>query len=187
MITARSNLLLKSALAMALAVPMLASAESERVSSGTASARLNFEVKIPRVLFLGVGTGASGLTANATIDTLVFDYTNTPAAVGTGTDSATQGVDVRVLGNDGQITLAAAGSGSGLVNGAEVIPWSEILATSNDQTNLAVPTVGGTATPLLNSTKVTSRTATWNYAYSNTNVVAPGTYTGQITYTASMP
>lgn len=183
----RSSLLLKSALALAMATPLLASAESQRVSSGSASARLDFEVKIPRVLFLGVGTGATGLTADSNIDTLTFDYSGTPADVGSGTDSAKKGVDVRVMGNDGQITLAARGSDSGLVNGAEVIPWSEILATSSDATNLDVPAVGGTASPMLNSTKVTTRNTTWNYAYSNTNVVAPGTYTGQITYTASMP
>lgn len=185
----KKSLVLKSAIALAFAAPLLASAESQRVSSGSASARLDFEVKIPRVLFLGVGTGATGLTADPNIDLLTFDYTNTPADVGSGTDSATQGVAVRVMGNNGQISLGAAVSNTtGLTNGSEVIPWTEILATSLDATNLAVPAVGGAPTaPMLNSAKVTTRNTTWNYAYSNSNVVAPGTYTGQITYTATMP
>ena len=38
-----------------------------------------------------------------------------------------------------------------------------------------------------NEQAVTNRTATWNFAYSNTAVAAPGTYTGQVTYTATMP
>lgn len=178
----------QSAVALALAAPLLASAESQlTVGTGSATARLNFSVIIPRVLFLGVGSGSASLANNATVDTLTFDYSAAAADVGSGTDSAAQGVSVRVLGNNGQITLAAAGSGSGLSNGTDTIAWSEILSSSTDATNLNVPAVGGTAAPVINSAKVTNRTATWNYAYSNTNVAAPGTYTGQITYTASMP
>jgi hypothetical protein len=47
--------------------------------------------------------------------------------------------------------------------------------------------VGNNANPTLNGGKVTNRTTTWKYAYSNTNLVAFGTYNGTITYTASMP
>lgn len=184
----KSSLILKSALALALATPLLASAESDlTVGTGSASARLDFRVVIPRVLYLAVGTGNAALADNGTVDELTFDYSGTPADIGSGTDSAAQGVTVRVLGNNGQISLAAGGSGTGLTNGTDVIAWSEILATSSDATNLNVPAVGGTAAPVLNSARVTSRTATWNFAYSNTNVVAPGAYTGQITYTATMP
>ena len=181
-------LLAQSAVALSLAAPMLASAESQlTVGSGQADARLNFSVIIPRVLFLGVGTGSASLASSGTIDTLTFDYSGAAADVGSGVDSAPQGVSVRVLGNNGQITLAAEGSGTGLTNGTDVIAWSEILSTSTEATNLNVPAIGGTSAPVINSAKVTNRTATWNYAYSNTNVAAPGTYTGQITYTATMP
>ncbi len=186
-----SALFVKSAITLALAAPMLASAESQLVTTNTATtgaqARLNFSVVIPKVLFLAVGTGSAALAANPTIDALSFNYNSTPADVGSGADSAAQAVNVRVLGNNGQITLAAAGSAGGLVSGTDSIPWSEILTTSNDATNFAVPAVGGTSAPVLSAGKVTNRNATWNYAYSNTNVVAPGTYAGQITYTATMP
>ena len=183
-----SALLLRSALAVALASPLLASAESDiTIGSGSAAARLNFQVVIPRVLYLAVGTGNAALTDTATVDTLTFDYSANAADVGSGTDSAAQNVSVRVLGNNGQITVAAAGSGTGLTNGADTIPWSEILASSSDATNFNVPAVGANATPVINSGKLTDRTATWAYRYSNTNVAAPGTYTGQVTYTATMP
>lgn len=183
----KKSLALKAAILLALSAPMLVSAESQFTSSGGASARLEMQVNIPRILFLGVGTGSSSLTNDTTIDALTFDYSGAPADVGSGTASTAQGVAVRVLGNNGQISLAAAGSGTGLSNGSDTIAWSEITATSSDATNLNVPGVGGTAAPVLNSARVTSRSATWNFAYANTNVVAPGTYAGQITYTATMP
>ena len=189
-----TQLFLKSALVLAMAVPMLASAESNLVASNgnnpasiSATARLNFSVVIPKVLFLGVGTGYNSLAGSGDIDLLTFDYSAAAATVGNGTDSASQAVDVRVLGNNGQINIAAAGSGTGLTSGTDTILWTEILATSDDATNFDVPAVGGTAAPLLTAGKVTSQTTKWNYAYSNTNVVAPGAYTGQITYTATMP
>lgn len=183
-----SALLLRSALVLAMATPLLASAESDiTIGTGSAAARLNFQVVIPRVLYLAVGTGNTALTDTATIDTLTFDYSANAADVGSGTDSAAQNVSVRVLGNNGQITLAAAGSGTGLTNGADVIPWTEILATSSDAANFNVPAVGANTAPVLNSGKLTNRTATWAYSYSNSTVAAPGTYTGQVTYTASMP
>ncbi len=183
-----NSLILKTALLAALATPLIASAESDLTTgTGTASARLNFNVVIPRVLFLGVGTGYNVLADNTTVDLLSFDYSANAADVGSGTDSAAQGVNVRVLGNSGQITLAAAGSGTGLSNGTDTIPWTEILASSSDATNFNVPAVGGTAAPVLSAGRVTARSATWNYRYSNTDVVAPGTYAGTITYTATAP
>lgn len=185
-----SSLFVKSALALAMATPMLASAESQlTVGTGGATARLNFQVVIPRVLFLAVGTGNATLANNATVDTLTYNYTATPADIGSGTDSAAQNVNVRVLGNNGQIIIAAAGSGTGLVNAAtpaDIIPWTEILATSS-ATEFAAPAVGASANPTLSGGKVTNRTATWSFAYSNSAVPAPGTYTGQVTYTATMP
>lgn len=184
------SLILKSAIALALAAPMLASAESDlTVGTGPAAARLNFQVIIPRVLYLAVGTGNATLADVTTVDLLSYDYSSNVAAIGNGTDSAAQAVNVRVLGNNGQVQIAAAGTGTGLVNSlvpAEIIPWTEILATSSTPT-FSAPAVGSTANPTLSAGRVTNRTAIWNFAYSNTNIPAPGTYTGQVTYTATMP
>ncbi|MFW5330302.1 hypothetical protein [Hydrogenophaga sp. ZJX-1] len=184
----KKSLFIQTAVALALAAPLLASAESDlEVGTGAAAARLNFQVVIPRVLFLAVGTGNATLADNTTIDTLTYDYSANATDVGSGTDSAAQGVNVRVLGNNGQIAIAAAGSGTGLTNGADIIPWTEILASSTDATNFNVPAVGANTAPVINSGKVTNRSAVWNFAYSNTAVAAPGTYSGQVTYTATMP
>lgn len=184
----KKSLFIQTAVALALAAPLLASAESELVTGsatvGGADARLNFSVIIPKVLLLQVGTSGAG-----NIDTLTYDYSGNPVAVGNNTPSASQGVSVRVLGNNGQVTVGAAGSGSGLVSDldpADVIPWNQIQAASTVGT-LAAPAVGANATPTLNTAKVTDRAATWNFSYLNAAVVAPGTYTGQVTYTATMP
>lgn len=191
----KKALLLKTTLALALATPLLASAESQLVvGTGSATARLDIRVIIPRVLFLAVGTGEAGTTTNATIDTLTFDYTPTPAAVGSGTASAGQAVNVRVRGNNGQVALTAATTGALTNATADTIAWSEIAVTS-DQPTLPTPTIpltgtGAGSNVTLNAGKVTDRSAVWTYAYRNTAVVAPGTYgttNGRVTYTASMP
>lgn len=195
----KSSLLLKSALALALATPLLASAESQLViGTGGATARLDFRVVVPRVLFLGVGTGAAALANNTTIDTVTFDYSTNPAALGTGAAAgAITGnvVPVRVLGNNGQITLAASTTGA-LTNGtADTIPWSEITSTSSLAAlpSPAIPLTGAGATSnvtLSSGTKVTDRSANWTFSYANSAVVAPGTYgttNGRVTYTAAMP
>ena len=190
---------IKSAVALALAAPMLASAESQLVvGTGSASARLDFRVVVPRVLFLGVGTGAGALTASTTIDTVTFDYSSNPAALGTGAAAgAITGnvVPVRVLGNNGQVTLTANTTGALTNATADTIPWSEISATSSLAAlpSPVIPNTGaGTASnvTLSSGTRITDRTANWTFSYANSAVVAPGTYgttNGRVTYTAAMP
>lgn len=195
----KKALLLKSTLALALAAPLLASAESQLITgAGSAVARLDFRVVVPRVLFLGVGTGAGGLTNNTTIDTVTFDYTSNPAAVGTGAAAgAITGnvVPVRVVGNNGQVSLTAATTGALTNATADTIPWSEITATSSLAAlpSPVIPATGtgaGSNVTLSSGTKITDRSANWTFSYANTAVVAPGTYgttNGRVTYTASMP
>jgi hypothetical protein len=191
------SLILKSAIALALAAPMLASAESDlTVGAGpaavSAAARLNFQVIIPKVLYLAVGTGNATLADSDIVDNVIFDYSGNAAAVGTGAAAGAitgSAVSVRVLGNNGPIAIGAVGTGTGLVSSldsADIIPWTEILAEST-LPEFAAPAVGGSASLTPNAGKVTNRTATWNFAYLNTNIAAPGTYTGQVTYTATMP
>jgi hypothetical protein len=201
-----NNLWTKSAIALALAAPLLASAESAITTGAgtiTASARLDFRIIVPKVLFLAVGSGAAGttLTANGTIDLVTFDYTTNSAAIGTGAAAgAITGnvVPVRVVGNNGAITVTANTVGA-LTNGVvtDTIPWTEITATSSDAANFphpGIPAAGaGTAASIaVSSGKVTNRTANWTYSYANTTVVPAGTYgatpanNSRVTYTASM-
>ena len=191
----KKTLLLKTALAVGLANPLIASAESQLTLAGPATARLDFRVIIPRVLFLAVGTGAAGLATNGTIDTVTFDYTSNPAALGTGAAAGAitgEVVPVRVLGNNGVIALASTNTGA-LTNAVgDTIPWSQITATSSDETNFASPAPTGASVNLgiSSGTKVTSRTASWTFAYANSELFPPGTYgttNGQVTYTATMP
>ncbi len=197
----KKALLLKTVLAVAMATPLLASAESQLVTgAGSATARLDFRVIVPRVLFLAVGTGAAAFANNSTIDTVTFDYTSNPAAVGGGA-AATAGtitgnvVPVRVVGNNGQVTLAASTTGALTNATADTIPWSQITATSSLAAlpSPVIPNTGaGTASnvTLSSGTRITDRTADWTFSYANSAIVAPGTYgttNGRVTYTAAMP
>jgi hypothetical protein len=191
----KSLLAVSAAVATLLALPMTASAESQLVvGNGTAAARLDFRVVIPRVLYLAVGTGNASLASNGTIDTLSFDYSANAADVGSGTASAGQSVNVRVRGNNGQISLTAATTGALTNATGDTIAWTEI-SSSSDQAALPSPALpltgtGAGSNVTLNGAKVTDRSAVWTFQYANSAVVAPGTYgttNGRVTYTATMP
>lgn len=202
------NLLKASLLAAAIAAaPLAANAESQfnGSGSGNASARLDFRVTVPRVLFLRVGAG-SDFANNATVNLIEF----TPAAADLGTGAVVSGtggdigggvVTAKVIGNNGAITLTATTSGA-LGNGAgDTIPFSEIrtaATTLSTATVLDAPALanGASAPVTLNpatGSKVIVRDAQWTFTYANTAVYAPGTYGGintnnsRVTYTASMP
>src|SRR5688572_12669470 len=123
--------------ALATIAPLMAQAESKFVDvNGTgalsASAKLDFSITIPKVLFLQVGTGTS-YADNGTVNTIAFTVpagsvgNGTPVA-GAGGDLLGGGVTVRVLGNGGDVTLSNATTGplSNGVGGAPTVPWSDI-------------------------------------------------------------
>lgn len=200
----------KALLAAALlATPFFASAESNfENGSGTltANARLDFQIMVPRILYLRVGTGTP-VADNSTVDLIAFDV---PAAnVGDGTpvaataasgDLGNGAVTARVLGNDGDINFSSTTAGA-LSNGAgDSISFGAIattVASLTSATTLAHPALadGSTTSVTLSpaSGKVVNRDARWTYTYSNSAVVAPGTYggvntnNGRVTYTATMP
>ncbi|MGJ7493593.1 hypothetical protein ACSFA8_00835 [Variovorax sp. RT4R15] len=208
-----ARLTLLAALATAL---VSAHAESDFASatSGTltATARLDFIVTIPRVLYLRVGTGTS-FTSVGTVN--LIDITVPAAAVGNGVAVAATGGDigagavtVRVMGNGGNITLNSNTTGP-LNNGvaAQQIGWNRInvasaplASTTSGFNNSAIThpafnTTGGAGTAVLltASNKLVQQEGQWTYSYANTEAVAAGTYggvgvnNGRVTYTASMP
>lgn len=199
----KKALLIKTAAAIALSTPFLSMAESQLVvsSTGSASARLGVRVVIPRVLFLGVGTGNASLATNTTVDTVSFDFTNNPEAVGGGATSLAAQISgnivpVRVVGNNGGVTLTASTTGTLSNTAGDVIPWTQITATSSEPATLpapAIPDVGaGQAVNVAASAgKVTDRRANWTFGYANASVVPPGEYGGpngaRVIYTAAMP
>jgi hypothetical protein len=189
------------AVAMLAALPLAANAESTTVTTGSANARLDFQVTIPRVLMLQVGSAGTG------IDQISFDMSATPANVGNGTPVAGTGGDqgagavtAKVLGNNGNVTLVATSLGA-LTNAAgDTIPYSEINTTATAGTTatvLAAPALANRASSSVALTAVNTivrQDAKWTFAYKNTNPVAPGVYggsaaggNGRVTYTASMP
>lgn len=210
---------LRAAAAAALFVlPACVLAESTTVTSATtgstASARLDFTVVIPAMLYLRVGTGnAVGGTNNTTVDSLTFTVPSTNIGDGTVINAgATDGdlgngaVTVRVFSNAGtNVSLNSSVTGQ-LVNGTgDIITWSQIsVASAADpsaltgwtNTGITHPTFStttgaGVATTLAAASKLVRQQGKWTFTYLNANPVPSGTYgstvakNGRVTYTAT--
>lgn len=195
--------------AILAATPMMAQAESHFINgTGNASARLDFQITVPRVLYLRVGTGTE-YANNTAINQIAFAVPaatmgdgNAVAATAASGDLGNGVVTARVLGNNGTITLSATTLGA-LSNGAagDTISYGQIstaAATLTSATALAAPALvdGGSTSVTVSpatGTKLVNRDARWTYTYANSAVVAPGTYGGtnannsRVTYTAAMP
>jgi hypothetical protein len=202
-----TKLLVKASAAAVLALPLFAHAESNIVTGAVASAtaKLDFQITIPRVLFLQVGTGTL-MAANATINQIAFTVpaanvgdSSIIAATAASGDLGNGQVTAKVIGNNGNIsftstTLGALGNGSG-----DTISYGQIataVATLTSATALPHPTLADGATTTLTLTavgKIVNQDAKWTYTYRNQNVAPPGTYGGtnvnnsRVTYTATMP
>ena len=196
----------------AITTPMLASADSSTQTGGgalSATARLDFSITIPKVLFLRVGTG--GLFGAATVGTInLIDFQVPFASIGNGTpvaataasgDLSNGAVTALLRSNAGVVTLTANTLGALTNATADTIPWSEIAIANS---NLVAPAFANTfphlaALPLTGASanfapapvaKVTNVGSTWTYTYKNTNTVPFGTYgptaNGRVTYTATV-
>ena len=152
----------------------------------SADARVYFEINVPRFIRFQVGSNG------ATIDEVVFDVA--AANVGDGSDVAatTNGtLPVTLLGNVGTISLDATTTAQ-LTDGTDNISWSEIV-TSSSNAALDVPGIVDAGTGAAEAvtanvgTRVVNRSADWTFQYSNTNLVAAGSYTGRVTFTAANP
>lgn len=193
-----------------LTAPFAAQAESTfQTGTGTpltADARVDFQIRIPKILFLQVGTGTL-YASNTAVNLIDFDV---PAAsVGNGTavaatlasgDLSNGAVTAIVRGNNGTVTLNASATGA-LSNAAgDTIDYSQIITTASNLTTATIldaPVLanGASTTVTVNPSpsKVVDRNARWTYTYANSALAAPGTYGGvnlnhgRVTYTASMP
>lgn len=181
------------ALVAVMAAPFAANAESS-FTTGTSSpitttARVDFQVTIPKFLSLQVGS------TGTTVDTIAFaptatDLINGTAVGGTGGNAGPSGVVARVRGNNGIVSLTANAPATGLSNGAgDFINWSQITTTSSNVAGLPAPvlTNGLSGAVTVAAGRVTDQTSNWTYSFTNSAVAPVGTYTGQVTYTASMP
>ena len=203
--------------AASMALPLMALAESN-VQTGAgvlnATAHVDFQITIPQILYLRVGTGSpystGSLTTNAAVDQIVFTPAaavlgnGTPVAAFSGGDAGVGVETAAIIGNGGNVTLTATTAGA-LNNGvaADVINYTQITttaATLTSATALTPPTLANGASNTVTVTAVNgiaSQDAKWTYAFANSaGVPAAGTYggggntnvnNGRVTYTASMP
>ena len=193
-------------------LPLTATAEST-FSTGAAAlsstARVDFQITIPKILYLRVGTGSAyptTLSSVGTVDLVTFSPAagvvgNGTAVVGAGGD-LTGGVETAaIISNSGNVTLNATATGA-IGNGAgDTIAYTQITTTASALTGaytlLPAPVLanGVSANVVLTApaTKVITADAKWTYAYANTTTPPAGTYGGvntnnsRVTYTATMP
>jgi hypothetical protein len=207
----RTSIFIKSVLAAAaVAAPMLAIAESN-VQTGagalTATAHVDFQITIPKFLYVRVGAGTGTVTGGwATLNTVdLITWAPTPAQLGTGSLAGTGGdlglgVETAVVvGNSGNVTFSSTTSGPLSDPAGDTISYAKITvtpATLTTGTVLAPPLLvdGGTTNSTLTAVgKVVQQDAKWTYAYANNTIPPAGTYGGintnggRVTYTASVP
>jgi hypothetical protein len=198
---------LASTAAIALAVAGLAGlsgvAQAEsNLGSTSASASLDFQVVIPGLVFLQVGTGTFRQDID-TVNEIVFDLdaeallASAPVAATSQSDGSNPAgtVSVRVWGNIGALQLSS--TATELSDGAgNSIPWSEltVLASGNGASPNFVPhnafNADGVMSVLLNTqgnSKLVNRQGTWAYTYANSTEPSAGTYIGTVTYTVANP
>ena len=209
----RTSIFIKSVLAaVAVAAPMLAMAESN-VQTGagalTATAHVDFQITIPKFLFLRVGTGTGSITPavapanNAAVD--LITWAPTAAQVGTGVlagtgGDLTGGVETAiVVANNGNVTLSSTTTGPLSDGAGDTINYATITTTATANTTgtvLAAPALANAATTSVTLTavgKIVQQDAKWAYSYANATTPPAGTYGGintnggRVTYTASVP
>ena len=202
----RISTVIKALLAVTAATPLVCQAESNLQNGAgalTATAHVDFQITIPKFLFLRVGTGTGAINAlgiftvgnaPATLGTIdAITWAPGPAQVGTGALAGTGGdlnggVETAiVVANNGTVTLTST-TGGALNDGAagDTISWSQIKTTATSNNTVAVlpaPTLldSGSGSVPVNpnfGTKVVAQDAKWTYSYSNTLVPPAGTYGG---------
>jgi len=197
-----------------MAAPSLLCHAESNVHNGAgaqaSTAHVDFQITIPKFLFLRVGTGtgtvAGGLGTNGNIDLITWSPAsgtvgNGVALAGTGGDLG-GGVESAVLianqGNNVTLTsstLGALGDGVG-----DTISYAQIRTTASTLSTaqvLRAPALVDGGTRSVNvpagGAKIVQRDAQWAYTYRNQTAPPPGSYggvntnNGRVTYTASAP
>jgi hypothetical protein len=210
----RTSRTVKALLAAAAAAPLLCHAESN-VQTGAATANpgatahVDFQITIPKFLYLRVGSGSAYTTGsyanNATIDQITWAPTaaqvGTGALAGTGGD-LTGGVETAaIVSNSGNVTLNATTTGALSDGAGDTISYAKITTTASSNTTATVlpaPVLvdGGTSANIVinaPATKVIIEDAKWAFTYANNTSPPAGTYGGvntnnsRVVYTATMP
>jgi hypothetical protein len=185
--------------AAAVAAVFSAQAESDLNTSGvagaSASAKLDFRITVPRIIFLRVGTGTNFADAlgGANIDRVDFTLTandlTSGAAIAGASGAGAYPIVARVLGNGGNVSFSATGPAVGLSGpvGSTPVPWTQIVPAVAAGGTLPHPVVNGAITNLPATNSVVNATSNWTFNYANSTAIAAGVYNGQVTYTAALP
>lgn len=135
-----------------------------------------------RALLVQIGT------SGGTIDRVTF--TLTAANVGDGTPVVgTPAVLVNVAARDTRTRTVqvVADSSVPLANGASTLSFSQISWTTSDA-SIPAGTFSGSPGQLIATFPTNVQMYNFHtFSYANTQILQPGTYTGRITYTITMP
>jgi hypothetical protein len=201
-------------MAAAAAAPLLCNAESsiQTTSGQTATAHVDFQITIPKFLYLRVGAGSNYTTgayaANGTVDLITWNLTTANVGAGslpgTGGDVAPAGTETAALvcNSGNAVTFTSTTTGALVDTTADSISYSNITvatAAGTFPTLLNPPALadGATTTTTVNgSGHLVKADAKWTFSYTNNTVPAGGVYggggvgntgNGRVTYTATMP
>jgi len=193
---------------------MLCNAESsiQTTSGQTATAHVDFQITVPKFLFLRVGTGSDyttgNYTANGNVDAISWTLTTanigTGPLVGTGGDVGGVAETAALVCNTGNsVTFTSTTTGDLVDTNNDSISYGSITVAAAGgifPTLLNAPALtagGGTTTTTVNgSGHVVKADAKWTFSYANNTWPAGGVYggggtgntgNGRVTYTATMP
>ena len=205
----------RAATIAALSIAAWCASPSARAAVGatgtnTSSASLDFTINIGKFIFFRIGsvpfpavsTNVNTVSFNAQPAILVgpvtpvngnsnsLNWSGAAPAFAITSSGATLPVEVR--SNAGTVSIRASVV-SALTSGANSIALSQILISSSDASLPAptVPNTGSSAPVTVTGTAfsnlVTTRAANWTFSYNPAVTPMAGSYTGQISFTASSP
>ncbi|TDS84510.1 hypothetical protein [Comamonas sp. JUb58] len=186
---------------------------SATVPIATPAVALNFSIQIDKFVFLRIGDGAWPTPGGTTSQVSFSLSPSIPAVPTTPVNGSNTAVNwsgtappfavtasgnvlpVEVRSNGGQVTLFATVT-TALTSGSNTIPMNMVSITSSDAA-LPGPTIPATGTGTsvnvsgggagtVNSL-VTIRTANWTFGYNSAISRPAGNYSGQLSFTASVP
>lgn len=169
---------------VALSGGTVAWAEQKTTVGGPASVHLDFQITIPTILQLRVGS--TGATIN-TVSCTLSDVPGTGAVSMTSDGDNPVPVEMRALVPSGQAVTLTADSSTALTAGTSSdIPFTEISWTGGGV--LGNGTFSGAAGQLLYTYNSSgARSGTYSFQYANINYYDSGVYQGTVTYTLSSP
>jgi hypothetical protein len=171
------------ALVLGLGGMPAARAESNLVVGNNATVHLDFQITIPQILFLQVGT--LGATQNVVSCTL-SDIPGTGAVAMTSNGANPVPVRAAALVAASAPVRLLANSATPLSNGAATIPFTQISWTG--AADFSSGTFSGAAGQVLDAFAGSGdRNGTYTFTYANANYYDVGTYTGEVTYTLASP